>query len=279
MSLVTRCPRCKTLFRVAPAQLQAHAGEVRCGRCMNVFDGFQALAIEQPSTGGGFERVASEQAALHHAPAAEAAQAPGTAPAHPQAPPAPRRTGGAPGTAPAPARSRMDLVRGFELTLPAKTWLAAGCALLAFVLVAHSVFVFRGAIASHLPAARPALTALCDALGCALALPQRLDLVRLVASDVHVLDPKRPSLIQVTATLRSDADERLAYPALDLVLTNANDHTLARRVFMPREYLGRTRDPNSGIPPRGEFTVALDLDIGELRAAGWRMELIAVPAP
>ena len=48
MSLVTRCPRCKTLFRVMPAQLQARAGQVRCGRCMHVFDGFQALAVEQP---------------------------------------------------------------------------------------------------------------------------------------------------------------------------------------------------------------------------------------
>src|SRR5688572_17964075 len=50
MSLVTRCPRCKTLFRVQPVQLQSRAGQVRCGRCMNVFDGFQALAVEQANT-------------------------------------------------------------------------------------------------------------------------------------------------------------------------------------------------------------------------------------
>ena len=49
MSLVTRCPRCKTLYRVVPAQLQARGGQVRCGRCMHVFDGFDALAVEQPN--------------------------------------------------------------------------------------------------------------------------------------------------------------------------------------------------------------------------------------
>jgi predicted Zn finger-like uncharacterized protein len=42
--MVTRCPACETLFRVTPQQLQAHRGQVRCGRCMTVFDGFKALA-------------------------------------------------------------------------------------------------------------------------------------------------------------------------------------------------------------------------------------------
>src|ERR1044071_3325172 len=46
MSLVTRCPRCRTLFRVTPDQLQARSGRVRCGRCMNAFDAYDALAAE-----------------------------------------------------------------------------------------------------------------------------------------------------------------------------------------------------------------------------------------
>src|SRR5690349_3117462 len=47
MSLVTRCPRCKTLFRISAEQLQARRGQVRCGRCMQVFDGFATLAAER----------------------------------------------------------------------------------------------------------------------------------------------------------------------------------------------------------------------------------------
>ena len=81
--------------------------------------------------------------------------------------------------------------------------------------------------------------------------PQRPDLVKIEASDVHMLEAARPALIQVTATLRSYAGYDLAYPALDLVLTNANEHALARRIFVPEEYLDATRDPAAGFPPRG----------------------------
>ena len=43
MSLVTRCPKCATAFRVLPAQLGARHGQVRCGKCNTVFDGIAAL--------------------------------------------------------------------------------------------------------------------------------------------------------------------------------------------------------------------------------------------
>src|SRR5437870_52460 len=46
MSLVTRCPQCRTLFRITPTQLQAASGQVRCGRCTTVFDGYAALTPE-----------------------------------------------------------------------------------------------------------------------------------------------------------------------------------------------------------------------------------------
>jgi len=42
--LITQCPACGTHFRVAPEQLQIHQGQVRCGRCMAVFDALKALA-------------------------------------------------------------------------------------------------------------------------------------------------------------------------------------------------------------------------------------------
>ena len=44
MAIVTRCPACGTVFRVAPPQLQARDGAVRCGRCLTVFDGFKTLS-------------------------------------------------------------------------------------------------------------------------------------------------------------------------------------------------------------------------------------------
>ena len=123
------------------------------------------------------------------------------------------------------------------------------------------------------------MTEICGVTGCSVPLPQKPSLVRIEASDVHMIDPARPALIQLTATLRSYASHDLAYPALDLVLTNANEHALARRIFLPGEYLDDTRDPKAGLPPNAELTLALDLDTGDLNAAGFRIDLLPAPAP
>lgn len=47
MALITRCPDCATAFRVTPLQLQAQGGDVRCGHCAHIFNGFATLATMQ----------------------------------------------------------------------------------------------------------------------------------------------------------------------------------------------------------------------------------------
>ena len=268
MSLVTRCPRCTTLFRVTPAQLQVRAGKVRCGRCMQVFDGFGGLGVEHGSPPGErldvLEAIKGRDASPETAPARESAAAGSPPERTPSARPASVTTDAIAGS----ARERSNI----------RTQAALGAALLV-VLVLQVVFLYRSELASRSPAAKAALTALCEHAGCTVTLPQRPDLVKIEASDVHMIDPDKPGLVQLTATLRSYANFDLAYPALDLVLTNANEHALSRRIFLPDEYLDRTRDPKRGIPPRAEITLALDLDTANLNAAGFRLDLLAAPAP
>lgn len=51
MALITRCPNCGTAFRITPIHLQAQGGDVRCGRCTRIFNGFSALAtIQEPES-------------------------------------------------------------------------------------------------------------------------------------------------------------------------------------------------------------------------------------
>jgi predicted Zn finger-like uncharacterized protein len=38
MSLLTRCPQCHTTFRISEEMLRKAAGQVRCGRCANIFN-------------------------------------------------------------------------------------------------------------------------------------------------------------------------------------------------------------------------------------------------
>jgi predicted Zn finger-like uncharacterized protein len=47
--MLTRCPSCGTTFRVTPDQLKARQGQVRCGKCRQVFDALRSL--EDESTG------------------------------------------------------------------------------------------------------------------------------------------------------------------------------------------------------------------------------------
>jgi hypothetical protein len=114
---------------------------------------------------------------------------------------------------------------------------------------------------------------------CKVTPPQRPRQIAIEASDLQVNDPARPGIIQLTATLRNHSGYDLGYPALDLVLTNTREHTLARRIFLPGEYLERGRDAEAGIPANAEITVRLDLDTGDLNPAGFRLDLLPAPAP
>jgi hypothetical protein len=164
----------------------------------------------------------------------------------------------------------------FAATNPAVLW-AAGCAIAFILLALQVVYAGRGELAARHPELRAFFGSLCSHLGCTVSLPHDPTLVRIEASDVRMVDISRPQLVQLTATLRSYAGYYVAYPALDLVLTNATEHALARRVFLPQEYLGSDRDPNAGLAPHAEITIALDLDTGDQNAAGFRLDLLAAP--
>lgn len=153
--------------------------------------------------------------------------------------------------------------------------IAAG--MLAVVLAAQAVFFYRSEVAARFPLAKQGLVWLCAQAGCAVRLPQRPQSILIEASDLQVIDPANPNRIQLTATLRNHAGYDVAYPALDLVLTNVNDHTLARRIFLPADYLGAGRDVDAGVAANAEMTVRLALETGNLGAAGFRLAVLAAP--
>ncbi|WP_354679481.1 zinc-ribbon domain-containing protein, partial [Cupriavidus plantarum] len=49
VKLVTRCPACRTAFRLVADQLRLRQGLVRCGQCETVFDAREHL-IEVPAS-------------------------------------------------------------------------------------------------------------------------------------------------------------------------------------------------------------------------------------
>lgn len=302
MSMVTRCPGCNTLFRVTPQQLQAREGKVRCGRCMLVFDGFKMLTAMPEQSAEQQEEVrdiasasvpplqpaVSEAAAS--AVAATTDEQAATPVAHEQTVAAstapPLADGAAPAATAEPAIApSLQALDQEWLAQPAQAvpsrgrWLwGAGNALLLLVAAVQAGYFYRTQLAADYPGLRPVLAQICGVLGCSVPLPQRHHLLKVEASDLQIIDPARPSVIQLTVTLRNPAAYDLAFPALDLVLTNTQEHTLARRIFLPREYLEPGKEVEAGIPANAEITVSLDLDTGNLGASGFRLYLLPGPA-
>ena len=84
MVLATRCPHCRTTFRVVQDQLKLRGGLVRCGACKEIFNGTENLL--RPLEGPG---SASSVPPSRPGPAAAAPAVPHAAPSTPPAPPGP----------------------------------------------------------------------------------------------------------------------------------------------------------------------------------------------
>jgi len=275
--MITKCPACGTIFRVTPEQLQAHQGQVRCGRCMTVFDGLVALAALPELVPEAAVRSGSEAGGFRLEPVD-----PAKATAAPQPPPVrvAETVRSEKGYGPAPEQLSLDeeLFADPSQARRDRLW-AVGAALLVFALAGQAAYYYRADLAVQYPGLKPYLVKLCDALQCKVLPPQRPRQIAIEASDLQATDPARPGLIQLTATLRNHAGHDLGYPALDLVLTNTKEHTLARRVFLPKEYLERGKDVAAGMPANAEITIRLDLDTGDLSPAGFRLDLLPAPPP
>ena len=293
MSMITQCPACGTAFRVTPPQLQAQHGMVRCGRCAQVFDGFETLATQrddQPPDTAAQLAVADPRLepaagpAMHPAVAiaqsaqVEAAREPKFVVPHAALQsefPTPERSRQTTDSAspPVPVAAAFD---DESLRQRRGGW-ALGILLLLVALAVQGAYVYRSDIAARVPEARPYLDRMCELLSCTAALPQRPRLISIEGSDMQATDPANRGLIALTATLRNNAPTELGYPALDVVLTDTKEHTVARRVFLPAEYRDAGMDARAGIPPNAEVTVRLDIDSGDLGAAGFRLALLPAP--
>jgi hypothetical protein len=112
----------------------------------------------------------------------------------------------------------------------------------------------------------------CEPLGCSVrplhdAAMQHLSID---ASDLQA-DPAHRGLLILTATLRNRAAWTLAYPHLELTLTDAQDRVVARRALAPSEYAGGTIDVAKGIAANGEVNVKLFIDASSTVQAGYRL--------
>lgn len=272
MSLVTRCPQCATAFRVAPAQLSAKGGKVRCGKCTAVFDGVSHLVADavpesaEPSPQLGLFEPGQRPRHVSTGPDPMAASV-----MHRATPDPVLAQDGAPQ---APAEAIEFLV---ERPAPRRFNVAWSllCLIALVALGAQAAFHFRTELGVLVPDLRPALAAACDAIGCELRLPRRPELMSIESSELQA-DGQREAVIVLNAVLRNRAPFPQEFPALELTLTDVGEQPLARRVLQPLDYVrerGGAEVIPQGIAPGAEYVLRVPLDARRVAATGYRLYL------
>ncbi|HEY0885082.1 MAG TPA: DUF3426 domain-containing protein [Ramlibacter sp.] len=126
----------------------------------------------------------------------------------------------------------------------------------------------RDRLAAAEPALRPWLARVCDALGCRVAPPRRIEAIAIDGSTFNRL---RPDAYRLEVTLKNQSAGQVALPAVELTLTDSEEQPVVRRVLMPGE-LGAAR---LALGARSEWsgTAAFALQDASLasRVAGYRV--------
>jgi predicted Zn finger-like uncharacterized protein len=288
MEQFTRCPGCRTVFRVTPAQLALREGQVRCGHCRTVFNGTEnlmelarspAFPTDDDAATGPLTVTLRNAHALEPVGNAAPAAAPGAAAAAPAAAVA-ASTPAVAKAAPAPRRDEdeeVDYDHRFAWDRPKKrsprrTALYAVAALvLVLALAGQLVAHYRDAVAAHWPASRPLLARACAMAGCEVRPLRDIAGLSIDASDLQA-DPAQRGLLVLSATIRNRATYAVAIPYLELTLTDGKDNVVVRRALAPSEY-APSADAAAGIPGNGEVAVRLHFDASATTQSGYRVYL------
>jgi len=153
-----------------------------------------------------------------------------------------------------------------------RTLYALGLAALVIAIGVQVVLEYRDALAAHAPLTRSALEGACALFGCTVGPLRDAAAISIDASDLQA-DPAHRGVLKLSATIRNRAAYAIAWPYLELTLTDASDRVVARRAFAPGEYAAAGADPARGIPANGENVVTLFVDASETSQAGYRLYL------
>ena len=308
MMLATRCPACRTTFKVVRDQLRLAEGWVRCGRCNEVFQAEEALTQWQPPSlpqGPAGQPAPLEPSMRWSEPAAPPSppQSPPLASAGPHAPEPERPASPASNAAeppPAHATPPSVAVAGLieeppltSLTLPEPVpeppadrhyvwesarerpapphpWVTAAWALTA--LAGLTGLLIQSAVAWHdeLAQSTPALRPALE-VTCVM-LDCKIEPVRRIEAlsvESSQLTQLGGTIYQFTATLRNRATVELSAPALDLVLSSSDGQVIARKVLRWADFGLRNRS----MAAQQELTLQTNLNTGSATVAGFTIEL------
>ncbi|QYG05922.1 DUF3426 domain-containing protein [Janthinobacterium sp. PAMC25594] len=148
--------------------------------------------------------------------------------------------------------------------------MAIGSAVLLFLLLLQVMTTFRNPLAAQFPQWKPTLVALCKLSGCQVDLPAQIEALSIEQGELQTLKEQTFSYVSL---LRNQSRSVQAWPSIELILNDANDKPLLRRVIAPRDYLPATIDVSKGFAARSEQTIKLYFALDQLTASGYHIAI------
>lgn len=146
--------------------------------------------------------------------------------------------------------------------------MGVGALLLVGALALQGMTTFRNQLAASYPALKPTLQNICGAFGCKVELPTEIDELVIEQGELQTLSD---TTFSFTTLLRNQSATAQTWPHIELVLDDANDKAILRRVFTPRDYLGPGAALEKGFAPRSEQSVKLYFELKQLKASGYHI--------
>ena len=156
-----------------------------------------------------------------------------------------------------------------EEKLRRRLWIA--CVPLAVLAVVQIGLGLREDALESWPSLRPLLADACSLFGCTVGWPQHAELLTIIGSELASIPGT--DVIELNAAIRSRASFVMALPAIEVTLTDTQNRILARKVFLPADYLASTGEPSSriddGLAPGSDLSVRLVFEAHGLNASGF----------
>jgi hypothetical protein len=147
---------------------------------------------------------------------------------------------------------------------------------LALALAAQAAMLYRSEIIGQWPQTRPAFVRVCAYLHCQLRWPQRSEYLAVVGSDLSSLPDSK--MLELEAVVRNRAAVTMELPALEVTLSDAQNHPLVRKVLQPSDYLATANAADAasaderiaaGLAPGDDLNIKVTFDAHDLTVAGF----------
>lgn len=160
---------------------------------------------------------------------------------------------------------REGISRGFSV------FYGGGSAVLAVLLLLQLAIVFRTDLTTRWPQWRPALVQICGVFGCNVGWPTRAELLAVVGTELQAVPGT--DVLELTAVIRNRASFKVALPAIEVTLTDTTNRTLARKVFVPVDYLASAGEQSSrideGLGAGSDYTIRVAFEARGVTAVGF----------